>query len=186
MIIGWSHRSKRNKGLFDLGVHILFLVLMLILFSAIGHHLPDNTYQQERIKIEAGLTPAAAAGPEPWHYQHQQPPQPVGELKVEVPASHSVDHISPDKNSYSGRSEARSGERPYRERERPRHVSPGYDDRRRSRSGSRGREWNQEWNVNGRRSELLKFHHFCHIKTRTRSYENILSVDTRYARIHAI
>ena len=126
------------------------LYLLSMTYFKISAHQPhpDTGYQHDRIKMDPGLNPAQ---PDPWQQYQQQPaviqPQ-MSEIKVEI-----SDHVSPDKSSYpvayTGRSEARSGERPYRDR--PRHVSPAFDDRRRSRSGSRGREWTKDWSVNGRR-----------------------------------
>ena len=136
----------------------------IYVLSGIIQQNAENNFAPERtVKIEPGLTPQPP-GPEPWQFAQQQQqqqqqlsPQTMIQVneqqKAETPTQ-AADHlrVTPEKNSYPARTEVRSNERAYRDRGR--HASPGYDDRqhRRSRSGSRGKEW-KDWSVNGRRSD---------------------------------
>ncbi len=127
-----------------------------------GNYQPDHTIKTEPLQPP----PQPVVNTNPWHYgaqQQQSSPQSQSKLndqpKVEpLPPSQAADHmgVSPEKNSYPRSDGARISDRPYRDsRERGRHVSPVYDgerQHRRSRSGSRGKDWN-DWSVNGRRSD---------------------------------
>lgn len=125
-----------------------------------GNYQPEHTIKTEPVQPP----PQPAVTTDPWHYTGQQPsPQSQSKFndhpKVEtLPPTQAADHmvVSPEKNSYPRSDGARLSERQYRDsRERGRHVSPGYDgerQNRRSRSGSRGKDWN-DWSVNGRRSD---------------------------------
>ena len=142
-------------------------------FSVVYPHPEANYPPEQSIKIEPGLVPQPPPT-EPWQYNQPQQHQPTKQQQqlspppqvmiidqsLKIEPLHSVPDVvlSPEKNSYP-RSDSRPSYRDSRER---RHVSPGYEDRtredrthRRSRSGSRGKDW-KDWGSNGRRSDSGK------------------------------